>query len=195
MILVLEPDTTREQIEELLGELASRGLEGRRMASTDRPLIHVWRGPTRGARSLLGHRQVQALVPTSGPRVRRHGRRFYPYHFIAWCAIFLLMSAVLVCLAGFLPPGVLSGIEMEGAPGDLAPPWYLVGFRNFLHLSPAGLGWLAWVLSGAILVGAFFLPAIDRTREGRSGARAPVLAVGFAVVLGYLLLTLKGLLA
>lgn len=189
MILVLKRGTTQEQIRDVLEECGRRGLRCRVLHGPEKPLVHVVSGDTRAARALLRHERVQALVPTSGPRRRRHGRRFYPYHFINWCCVCLLLSGLLVSLSGFLPPGLGTPVELGSPPPAVELPWYLRALDRFLDLVPGAGGWLLAALVVALL---FLLPALDRTRGPMLRGRAPVLALGLLYAAFVLWLALGG---
>ncbi len=134
MILVLKPGIEKQEVDEVLRELELRGIEGRVLLCGPKPLVHLVSGPTRRARGLLKLEQVEALVPTSGPRVRRSGRRFYPYHFVHLSAACLLFAGVLVLLAGNFPPGLGDAIDQQHPPAELGYPWYVRAPLSFVAL-------------------------------------------------------------
>jgi hypothetical protein len=205
MIVVLQRGTTGEQTREILDELERLGLEGHSVDVLEKPLIHVTAGPARLARRLLRLERVEALIPTSGPRVRRHGRRFYPYHLINWSSAALVALGVLVLLAGFFPPGVGRAIDATGAPAPLAAAaapvqevplsatplsataWYARGARAWLALFPERLVWLGWT-AGALLVLLFvLLPRLDRGRRP-----SPAFVLCALALAAWLALTVRG---
>jgi len=182
MILVLERGTSEEELRAVLARLGSLALSGSVLRPGERVLVHVTGGDTRRARRLLALPAVQALVPTSGPRVRQEGRRFYPYHALRLGAAALLGLGLLTALAGFLPPG-LGRPLLAGEP--LPPPvwpWYLLPLRGFLALMPA---WPS-ALGPSLLVGlgALFgvVPLLDRSRGEGLGRRWPALLLGLLVL-------------
>lgn len=190
MIVLLERGLGRDQVERVLARMHALGLEGAALEVGSQRLIHVTGGHTRRARHLLAEPVVRAVVPTSGPRVRREGRRFYPFHALCSSAMGLVLLGVLVLLAGFFPPGVSGAL----APGEEPPaplwPWYLAPLRGVLALAPQSPAWLG----PSLLVGLFALllcvPLLDRTRAEGLRGRVPVLAVGLlalaaALVLGW----------
>ena len=190
MIVLLSGGAGREEVEGVLARMRDLGLSGAPLEAGSLRLIHVTRGRARRARWLLSEPPVQAIVPTSGPRVRRDGRRFYPFHALCASAVGLLLLGLLVLLAGFFPPGVSAP-----APDDLAPapgwPWYLAPMRGLLALAPgpAFVGPSLLVALGAVFLA---LPALDRTRGEGLRARAPVLVVGVLVMLLVLGLGIAG---
>lgn len=190
MIVVLDQSATEDQVAEVFAELHRLGLEGRLLESGEKPVVHVTRGHTKRARKLLSLAAVQALVPTSGPRIRRHGRRFYPYHFLGWCAGALVLSGVLVLLSGQLPPGLGEPVSslVQDSGTDAPLPWFLRAPMAVLERLGA-LGWLALL---ALLLALFALPWIDRTRGEGLARRLPFLVVGLAAAAGWLLLSLGG---
>jgi hypothetical protein len=192
VIVLLSPGAGREEVEAVLERMRELDLAGTPLAVGSLRLIHVTRGRTRRARHLLADPLVQAIVPTSGPRVRRVGRRFYPFHALCASAAGLLLLGCLVLLAGFFPPGVTRAL----APGEVPPapewPWFLAPMRGLLALAPASPAWLGPSL--LVALGALFLalPLLDRTRGEGPRARAPVLAAGLLVMLLVLALGIAG---
>lgn len=194
MILVLDSNAGSEQVGAVLARMGELGLEGRELHLGERTFVHVISGPTPRARRLLKERLVLGLVPTSGPRVRREGRRFFPYHTLRLGGWMTLLVGAWIVVAGFFPPGagqrLLPGQE---APAVDAWPWYLLPFRAVLHLlphEPAWMGPLALVLIGALILG---LPLLDRSRGLELRRRAPVLIAGLlAVVLLVVALLIGG---
>jgi hypothetical protein len=183
---VLKPGIDEEELEEVLRELRQRGIEGRVLQGGPKPLVHLVSGPTRRARRLLKLEQVEALVPTSGPRVRGSGRRFYPYHFVNLSAACLLLAGVLVLLAGNFPPGLGDAIDPQHAPQELGYPWYVRAPLSFVALFPQGAAWLGWLCLYALGFAALLLPTLERSR-----ARWPRWA-GLLVLLGWLYMTFGG---
>jgi hypothetical protein len=186
VILVLKQGTDEAQLVEVLRALEQAGIQGRVLRGGAKPLVHLVAGPTRSARKLLALEQVEALVPTSGPRVRGSGRRFYPYHFVHLSAACLLCAGVLVLLAGNQPPGLGDAIDPQHPPADLSYPWYVRAPLAFVALFPQGGAWLGWLCLYALLLAALLLPSLDR-----SGARWPRWA-GLLVLLGWLYMTFGG---
>lgn len=192
MIVLLEPGASREVRARVLARLQALGLAGVELELGARCLIHVTHGHTRRARHLLGEPGVQALVPTSGPRVRRAGRRFYPFHSLCSGASGLVLLGALVLLAGFFPPGVAGVL----APGETAPaphwPWYLAPARGLLRWVPDGPAWLGPSLLVALLALLLSVPLFDRSRGTGLRARAPALAAGLLVLAACIALGVVG---
>lgn len=187
MIIVLERGTTEEQAKEIQDVLESYGLQGRYLATNEKPLIHVHQGPTRFARHALVMEYVEGLVPTSGPRVRREGRRFYPYHFLNWSAATLLLMGLLVVLAGFFPPGLGTALDIRQAPATTATSWYVRALDRLEALLPP---WLLGLLLAALFLGLLLLPLLDRS-EGRGlRTRWPAAVAVGALFVGVLVLVL-----
>ncbi len=186
MILVLKPGIEQAELDEVLRELEKRGIEGRVLRGGSKPLVHLVAGPTRAARKLLKLEQVEALVPTSGPRVRHSGRRFYPYHFVHLSAGCLLLAGLLVLLAGNYPPGLGDAIDPQHPPQDLGYPWYVRAPLSFVALFPQGGAWLGWLCLYALGLSALLLPTLERSR-----ARWPRW-VGLLLLLGWLYMTFGG---
>ena len=188
MIIVLERGTTPEEERTLLAAVEKLGLEVNVLRGLGKPLLHVVDGSTRAARKLLRMERVEALIPTSGPRIRREGRRFYPYHFIDWCAAGLVLLGAVVALAGFLPPGLGAEVDPRLPPAALETPWYLRAPAALLDLIPGALGWLVLAL---LALAAFCVPLLDRSRApaGRSLTRTVIALAALAL---WTLLTLRG---
>jgi quinol-cytochrome oxidoreductase complex cytochrome b subunit len=192
MIVVLRAGSTEAEIGEVLEEIERRGIRGRLLRGGDQPLIHLTSGPTRSARRLIKLEQVEALVATSGPRVRREGRRFYPYYFVNLSAGFVVMLGLLVLLAGQLPSGIGAAIDAQHPPAEISVPWYARAPLALVALVPPARAWIGWLLVLAVAVAAFFLPALDRSKGSRAGERWPVLALGGVAAILWLWLTLAG---
>lgn len=191
MILVLDNNAGPEQVGAVLRRMGELGLEGRELHWNERTFVHVTAGSTPVARRLLKERLVLGLVPTSGPRVRREGRRFHPYHTLRLSSWLTLLVGAWIAVAGFFPPGagerLLPG---QDVPAVDAWPWYSLPFRAVLHLLPHDLGPLVLVGIGALILG---LPFLDRSRGPELRRRAPVLVAGLvAVVLIVVALMLGG---
>jgi hypothetical protein len=159
MIIVLKRGTEAEQVAEVVKEARRRGLEVHALTAGDKPVLHVVSGNTRRARKLLKLERVQALVPTSGPRVRRQGRRFFPYHFLNWSSAALMLLATLVLLAGQFPPGLGATPDSRAPVGALELPWYAASVARFLGGLP---GWASAVVLLAVPLFLLALPTIDR---------------------------------
>jgi hypothetical protein len=180
VIVVLERGSSEAQVAAVVAELERRGLSVRVVNGSEKPLIHVLEGPTRSVRAVLKMEAVQGLIPTSGPRVRREGRRFYPYHFIGWSAAALIALGVLVVLAGFFPPGLGAEVDVIAPPSESTFPWYL-------RLPASGLarlpGWLATLLVAGLAGLALLLPILDR---GKARRRASALLLAASASLAWL---------
>ena len=193
MILVLERGTTEEEQQAVLAALRDLGLEGRILGNLRKPVVHVVNRPTWKARKLLSMDRVETLIPTSGPRIRREGRRFYPYHFINWSSAAIVVVGLLVVLTGFLPPGVGAEIDPHSPPVDVEPPWYLIAPLAVVRLAPER--WMGWLLLLVLFLLVYFLPRLDRSRGATLYSRLPVVLFGLAVVVLWSALTVRGILA
>lgn len=182
MIVLLQRDASPEEVRLVLERMRSLDLAGAPLEVGALRLIHVTQGRTRHARHLLSEPLVQAIVPTSGPRVRREGHRFYPFHALCSSALALVLIGGLVLLAGFFPPGVTS----PPAPGEALPPsewpWYLAPARGLLALAPRSPAWVGPSLLVALNAVFLALPVLDRTRGEGARARLPVLAIGLVAL-------------
>jgi len=193
MIIVLARGTTEEQANEVIGALRGYGVMARLVRDGDEPLLHLFDGPTRSARSVLGFECVVGLLPTSGPRIRRQGRRFYPYHFINWSSAVLLMLGLLVVMSGFLPPGGTLEINEQATLTELETPWYLRAPTNFFALFAGRPAWIGWVCFVALLGLGFIVPLIDRFTRRWIRGKWPLKLVGLIALFAWLALSLKGL--
>ncbi len=191
MIVVLRQGSTEEEIAEVLRDLERRSLRGRIVHAGGKPLIHVTSGSTRRARRLLRLDQVEALVPTSGPRVRVEGRRFYPYYFVNLCAGFVLVLGLLVLLAGQLPSGMGVEIDAQHPPSETQFPWYARAPLAFVALFPESLAWLGWLVLLVLAGVVFFLPTLDRSQRRTLRERWWIVAAGILAGIGWLYLTLS----
>jgi quinol-cytochrome oxidoreductase complex cytochrome b subunit len=182
VIVVLERGATEAQVGQAVVMLEGRGLGVRVVHADGRPLIHVVSGDSRRARRALALEGVEALVPTSGPRVRKTGRRFWPFHFIRWSAVALVLISFLVLLAGQFPAGLGAPISAHQPPSEVSQPWYLRAPLRFVELFPAGLAWVAGLVLLALALLAFFLPHLDRSRSAALSDRLPAVGIGLLLV-------------
>jgi quinol-cytochrome oxidoreductase complex cytochrome b subunit len=193
MILVLNRGAADLEVQAVLSRMAELGLEGRPLRLGERTLVHVTGGRTPRAKRLMREGLVQGLVPTSGPRVRREGRRFHPYHTLRISAWLTLLVGGLSVLAGSFPRGVgLRVLPGQALPAVEAWPWYLRPFRAALALlpdQPAWVGPLALVLIGLALLS---LPFIDRSRGTTLRERAPFAALAAVAIVLVLAAVLWG---
>jgi len=172
MILVLRPGSTEADVAEVLQELDRRGCAGRVLVTEGSSVVHVVSGRTRRVRKLRALDQVLEVVPTSGPRVRREGWRFYPYHFVNWSACGIALLGLLVFLAGLLPTGIGAAVDYSHPAESVSQPWYLWAPLAFTRLFPSSLFWLAWTLLGLASLAVLLLPLLDRSRPDSGRARA-----------------------
>lgn len=183
MILVLDPAAGEREVRAVLARLEALGLAGRVVRLGERPFVHVTDGPTSRAKHLLAEGLVQAIVPTSGPRVRREGRRFHPYHSLRIGAGLTLLVGGLFVLAGAFPHGV-GAVPLPGQPPAAldAWPWYLRPFRAVTAMLPAEPAWLGPLVLVLLVLGVLALPLLDRSRGSGPAARAPVWLLGLVLV-------------
>ncbi len=193
MIVVLRRGITDAQIEEILGEFPKLGIEGRVIRGASKPVIHILSGTFLAVRPLLRMDRVEAIVRTDGPRIRKVGRPFFPHHFINWCVSTLLALAGLIVLAGFLPPGLGSPVDVTQAPGVFSSPWYARAFEKLISLAPPAYAKVAPGATFLMIVVIFFLPLWDRGEDRRLIRRLPVLLLGTAVLAGFIYLSIVGL--
>ena len=190
MIIVLERGTTEGERVDVMQRMEELGLQGRLLDNLSKPVIHVTDGPALRASKLLPLERVETVLRTSGPRIRREGRGFYPYHFLNWSTVGLLVTGLLVILAGFAPPGVGDEIDTLSPPDSIQTTWYLRAPLAFVRVFPQhSLGSLALVILFALL---FFLPHLDRIKGDSLRARMPVILVGIVVAIVWVLATIMG---
>jgi len=190
VIVLLERGAGDEEVRAVLARMQSLGLAGTPLVAGSQRLIHVTSGRTRRARHLLPEPAVRAILPTSGPRVRREGRRFYPFHALCTSAAGLALIGALVLLAGFFPPGVSETLALGQPPPPPQWPWYLAPLRGLLELAPERPAWIGpsfLVLLGTLVLA---LPLLD----GSSGARprGPVRVLGMLALVALLVLGFVG---
>jgi hypothetical protein len=178
MIIVLRTGATDAEIGEVMSELERRRLTGRVVHADGKSVVHVAGGSTRQTRKLVRLAQVEALIPTSGPRVRREGRRFYPYHFVNWSAVGVASLGVLVFLAGLFPPGIGDAVDYRHPLATVANPWFA---RTPFVL--VALGFLVLLA----------LPLIDRSPAEKF--RTVRVLVGFALALFAIYVCVQGAMA
>lgn len=192
MIVVLRHGSTEADIVEVEREVERRGLSAKRISTGDHPALHIVAGPTRRTRGLLRFEQVEGLVPTSGPRIRATGRRFYPYHFMLQSAVCVILLGGLVMMAGFLPPGLGRSIDPGAVPDRILDPWYARAPLEFVALFPRDFAWLGWIVLLGAGSGVLLLPLLDR--DGRASAARRVVACACLGVLAvaWVWLTIRG---
>lgn len=189
MIIVLERGAKPEQVDEVVASLRRDGIEVRCLRAAGKPALHVLAGETRRASRALEFDCVEGIFATSGPRVRREGQRFFPHHTLRWFAIWMVVVATLVLLAGQLPPGVGRPIDLQTPPEHVVVPWYGRAATGFLALFPHSAAWLAWSLLWIVMALFVALPRFER----RSGvSRIPVLGAAALLVAAVAYLALGG---
>ena len=170
MIVVLRPGCTEAEVNEVLRALEDRGCTGRAVTTGSGTVVHLVAGRPRRARRVRRFDQVLEIVPTSGPRVRREGWRWFPFHFVNWSGFGVVLLGALVFLAGMFPTGIGDVVDYSHPPDTVAQPWYLRAPLAFVHLFPRSLFWLGWLLLMVLALIVLFLPFLDRSRlEERSG--------------------------
>ena len=192
MIVVLRAGATDEERDAVVRELEGLGLGVRALGAGAKPLLHVISGPSPRARRVLGSRAVEALVSTSGPRLRRFGHRIYPYHFIRWSAAGVFIFGLAVLLAGQFPPGTGAALELERPPAAHPWPWYLRAPRAIVHVFGPEQRSMGWGLLSMLLLGLFCLPLFDRTRTQGLRERWPFACAGLALLWTLLYFTWRG---
>jgi quinol-cytochrome oxidoreductase complex cytochrome b subunit len=187
VIVVLRAGCPPEQVAEVVSALAERGVNVRELRAGGRPVLHVVSGSSRRARVALRHECVEGLVATSGPRIRREGQRFFPYHFVQWTALGFVLLAGLTLLAGQFPPGLGDPVDPQHEPVAAASPWYLRAPLAFVGLFPEPMRWLGWAITCALLALLVLVPQLDRGRAERSRGRGISLTVTAILVVALLL--------
>lgn len=177
-MIVFERGAKPDQVQAVEEELRAQGVETRCVRAAGKPVLHVLGGRMSRPGKILAHDAVEGIVATSGPRIRREGHRFYPYHALQWFAVGIVVVAVLVLLAGQLPPGIGRAIDLQTPPSQVIVPWYGRAATGFLALFPHSLSWLAWTVMVAVLALFVALPRLDRT-----GERSRFVVIGAVVAL------------
>ncbi len=181
-MIIFERGATTEQVHAVAEELRTQGVETRCVRAAGKPVLHVLGGRVSSPGSVLDHDAVEGIVATSGPRVRREGHRFYPYHALQWFALGIVVVAMLVLLAGQFPPGIGIAIDLQTPPSQVVVPWYGRAATGFLALFPQSLSWLAWTAMVAILALFVALPRLDRSpSRPRFAVVGAVIALALAI--------------
>lgn len=192
MIIVLERGIAEDGARKFLTDLEELGLAGAVLEVEDRHVIHVTAGPSRRARKLLNRSGVVAVVPTSGPRVRRFGRRLFPYYALWYSAVLVLILGVLVFLAGASPPGLGHAIDVRHTPPPSDFPWYVNAPLAIVALFSEGWRWLGHGLVLVLMAVVLFLPLLDGEPPPTLAKRKVRLLVGGLVLLTWCLLAMQG---
>lgn len=192
MIVVLRPGATEEEVAEVLRGLERRGCSGRAVQTSAGTVVHVLSGRPRRARRVRRFEQVLEIVPTSGPRVRREGWRFFPYHFVNWSGFGVALLGALVFLAGMFPTGVGDPVDYSHAPATVVQPWYLRAPLAFVHLFPHPLFWVGWLVLIVLALVVLFLPFLDRSRDEERSGRWLRAGAALLFVAAVVLTTWKG---
>jgi len=195
MIVLLREGASPEDLQQVLDVLHELGLEGTGLPAGGRLSVHVRTRPAWSARRLRELPQVAALLSCRSPRAAREGIPFFPYHFISWTVLLLMVLSGLTLLAGFFPPGLgHPGDPLAIPPGPGTVAWYFRPITSFLDLFPEGWQSLGSVLLLLIFALFFFLPSLDRTRGPALRQRLPIVLVGLLILFVGLLFSLGGLL-
>ena len=192
MIIVLRRGTTIEQRDQVVDELERLGLGIRALSGENKHLLHVVSGSTRRTRRVLKNEFVEALLRTSGPRLRKYGPRIYPYHFIRWCAAGVVLFGLMALLAGQFPTGAGNPIEIERPPETLVWPWYLRAPRELLLLFSPESRWLGWTALLGLALVTLLLPVLDRTTGEGPSRRWPFIGAALAIVIAAIYVSAGG---
>lgn len=191
MILVLRPGATAAEAAEVLQELAKRGCAGNVVQAGASSVVHVTHGRARRVRKLRHLEQILEIVPTSGPRVRREGWRFFPYHFVNWSAAGVALLGVLVFLAGLMPTGIGAEVDYSHPPASVSQPWYLRPAFAFVGLFPGALEWLGWLVLWLLALAFLALPLLERSLPAGGASRSLRFAAALALC-AYAVLAIAG---
>jgi quinol-cytochrome oxidoreductase complex cytochrome b subunit len=182
VILVLRPGTTEVEAADVLRELERCGCTGDLVRTGSSAVVHVTGGRKRRARRLRELEAVLEIVPTSMPRVRREGWRFFPYHFVQWSAFAVALLGVLVFLAGLLPTGIGEGVDYRAPPEVVRHPWYLGAPLALARRVPSSLAWAAWLVFALALFALLCVPLLDRSDPARPARRSWRVLVALGVL-------------
>jgi len=178
MILLVRHDATAAQLAAIEQRVSELGL---RLVPLDGEKGRAFEveGERLGGMLELRHSPGVAEILTRR-RSLTGGEPVWPHFALRIGALSLVLLALLVLLAAYVPVGLA---DVAGTPGDpVAVEWYLRPLAGFLDLLPRGLPWLGGLLLLAFWVGLFAWPFLDRAL----GAKRAVLLVrvlGVAMIL------------
>ena len=150
-----------------------------------------------GLHLLFVHQQGLANPTRPEPRPGRAGpdlskektKPFFPDYLldelVAWYAI----MAVLVVLASLFPAGLEEQANALETPAHVKPEWYYLGVYELLKHVPRIVGVMTPIVVLFVIV---FLPLLDRNPETRARKRPIALALGLAIMVGLIGLTIWG---
>ncbi len=150
--------------------------------------LHVWLMPAAlvglvGAHLAIFRHNGPAGPVTDDPRAGKPGR-FWPDQMFMDGAISLIVFAIIVFLALFLPPFLDAKADPTNAQFVPYPAWYFLSLFGLLNLVPIVLGngpfpeiLAAIIVPTIAVVVVLLLPWIDRSTTRSLASRAPILIV------------------
>ncbi|HEY0867751.1 MAG TPA: cytochrome bc complex cytochrome b subunit [Fimbriimonas sp.] len=133
----------------------------------------------------------------AGPVVPQKGKPqpFYPNQLFKDAVVLLFGVGIVFYLAYAMPAALEAVADPTGTDFAPRPEWYFLGLYELLKIMPPGWEVLATVvIPGAVTVGMFLLPWLDRSKSRHPAKRQWIIMAGMAVILMIGLLTLKGIL-
>ncbi|MBI5183902.1 MAG: hypothetical protein HY999_06020 [Nitrospinae bacterium] len=122
---------------------------------------------------------------------KREDIPFFPHHVINQMIVVCIVILILLLLATFYSTPIEEKADLFTTPSSIKPVWYFVAIDQILMLIPGESTGVIGLIIFLLLV--FMLPFIDRNPECRPLKRPFVMIIGLIVVIGFILLTLKGI--
>jgi hypothetical protein len=186
MILLIRHDATEAQVAAIGKSIADRGLRLIPLEGEKGRAFEVEGESLGGVLSLRTAPGVAEVLTRR--RSLAAGEPLWPHFALRLGALLLLLLALLVLLAAFLPIGLS---DVAGTPGpSVAVEWYLRPLAGFVGLFPERLQWLGGLLLFAFWAGLFAWPFLDRALPPRHAVLL-VRVLGIAMLLLAVALALR----
>jgi quinol-cytochrome oxidoreductase complex cytochrome b subunit len=133
---------------------------------------------------------------------KEEGVPFFPNHILREAMVAFGMIGVLLILATFIPAPMDEPADPFSTPEHIKPEWYFLAAYQILKAAEK-LSFLGpWapkifgILGQGVIMGILFLlPFIDRSPERSLEKRKLVIRIGIIGVIGFVLLTIWGLIS
>ncbi len=133
----------------------------------------------------------------AGPVIPQKGKPqpFFPGQLFKDAVVVVAGLAIIFALANAFPAGLEGRADPTGTEFAPRPEWYFLGLFELLKIMPAGWEMVATlIIPGAITIGMFALPWIDKSESRHPAKRGFVIVAGVFVILLIGLMTMKGIL-